>query len=117
IFEDELDDEIASQPGRLPSAVRVVERFRTRLAPGVVFGDPSQLQGPGVSTPTSTWVPELGPEPLHVRFRAYLVTLYPTLEALNTAWGVKLAGMSTVVLPPTRPDNPVMAADWSRFLI
>jgi phage tail-like protein len=116
IFESELDDEAATQPGRLPSSVRVVEQFRTRLAPGVVFGDPSQIQGPGISTPTSAWEPEQGTEPLHAQFRAYLNARYETAGALSTAWAMNVDDVAKVVLPPTRPGNTAVAADWSRFL-
>ena len=116
LFEENLDDEAAPRPGRLPSSVRVVEQFRTRMAPGVVFGDPSQIQGPGVTTPTSTWTPQQGPEPLNAQFRAYLRQVYPSLDALNAAWGTSFADISHIALPPTRPTHAAAAADWSHFL-
>ena len=45
--------------------VRVVERYRTRRAPGVVFGDPNDLLGPGSTTDASDWTPKQGALPLH----------------------------------------------------
>jgi len=116
IFDAGQDDEVAPTPGRRPSPIRIVEQFRTRRAPGVVFGDTSQLQGPGLSTPTSTWTPAQGPEPLHARFRAYLLRGYGSLSAVGQAWEAAFAQATEIVLPPTQPANPVAAADWARFL-
>src|SRR5581483_9397916 len=44
-----------SAGGDAAFGVRVVERFRTRQTPGVVFGDPSELVGPGLTTQVSDW--------------------------------------------------------------
>lgn len=117
IFDNDQDDEGPPRPGQLPSSIRVVEQFRTRLAPGVVFGDPSQVTGPGVSAPSSVWSPAQGPAPLHARFRVFLQQVYPSLEALRAAWGEDLNDISDVELPATRPADTTMAADWMHFLL
>src|SRR5690606_6157843 len=47
IFTEPVDACGAAGAGR----VRIVEHFLTRRSPGVVFGDPTQVEGPGVTTP------------------------------------------------------------------
>ncbi len=116
LFEEMLDDESAPQPGRLPAAIRIVEQFRTRQAPGVVFGDPTQVQGPGFSSTVSAWTPQHGADPLHDHFRAYLTQKYGSLDAARQAWGVAASDLKPIDLPPTRPNNDVAAADWTHFL-
>jgi phage tail-like protein len=116
LFDEMLDDEAAPQPGRLPAAIRVIEQFRTRQAPGVVFGDPSEVVGPGFTTGISSWTPTQGPEPLNKLFRAYLTRQYGSLEAARVAWAIPASDTTPIVLPPTRPTNDAAAADWTRFL-
>jgi phage tail-like protein len=98
--------------------VRIVERFLTRSAPGVVFGDPTQAVGPGVSTGISDWTPDQGAEPLHQEFRAYLREQYADITALNQAWGPgsDYPSFAAITFPPVNPANDAKAADWQLFL-
>jgi phage tail-like protein len=41
-------------------SIRIVEAYRTRFAPGVVFGDPTDLEGLRPTPPLVRWVPQLG---------------------------------------------------------
>ena len=113
----------ADAPARAAGfAIRLVERFRTRTAPGVTLGDPSDVLGPGSTTSSSAWVPAQGSGPLHQRFREYLASRYPAVEQLNDAW--KLYGAdrydsfadSRIVLAAVRPADETAAADWDTFV-
>lgn len=91
---DQSGVDCSGQLERFP--VRVVERFRTRLQPGVAFGDPTETIVPGFSssswgvqessagssgvpdnscqenTESVTWTPAQGSEPLHLRYQTHL---------------------------------------------
>jgi len=98
--------------------VRVVERFRTRRAAGVVFGDPSDLTGPGSTTTVSDWTPARGALPLHAQYREYLRERYgDRIDALNAAWGRSFAAFDDPVLrmPAVRPAG-AEGRDWERFV-
>lgn len=99
--------------------VRVVERFRLRHAPGVVFGDPTELLGPGSTTNLTEWTPALGAEPLHARFRAFLRERYDgAIGDLNAAWATAFASFDDpgLRLPAVRPAGSARGADWKRFV-
>ena len=98
--------------------VRVVERFRARRAAGVVFGDPTDLLGPGSTTNVSDWTPARGAQPLHDQYRAFLRVRYADrIDDLNASWGTALGGFDDPMLllaavrPPAKPG-----ADWQRFV-
>jgi phage tail-like protein len=103
---------------RDPFSIRIVERFLTRRAPGVVFGDPSEVQGPGGTTVASQWTPAQGAEPLHRAYRTWLATRYADVAALNTAWGTTFTSLDDVTLrfPAIRPRPGAAADDWVRFV-
>jgi phage tail-like protein len=107
--------------------VRVVERFLTRDAPGVAYGDVGDLVGPGTTTTALDWTPAQGPEPLHRRWREWLAARYADISALKEAWAVADAGGAEdmdytsfedarLELPPSTPSGAARAADWRRFL-
>ena len=40
-------------------SIRIVEQFRTRRTPGIVFGDPGDAEtGPFLVTPSGRWTPD-----------------------------------------------------------
>lgn len=98
--------------------VRIVESFLTRRAPGVVFGDPSGADGPGVTTELVQWRPEMGAMFIHQRYRTFLTQCYGTdPDALRKAWGRPVT-VAEVTFPPVLP---VCAAGeeieaWRQFL-
>jgi phage tail-like protein len=55
-----------------PSGIRIVEKYRTRRTPGVVFGDPTETTGPRRVTLTGRWLPEQGQLALRQRYTDYL---------------------------------------------
>ena len=98
--------------------VRVVERFRTRRAPGVVFGDPTDLLGPGSTTSASGCAPARGALPLHRAFRDFLNREYSDVIALNAAWKTSFTGFDdpSLRLPAVRPVGGQRGADWEQFV-
>ncbi|MBZ5569166.1 MAG: beta-galactosidase [Acidobacteriia bacterium] len=99
-------------------SVRVVERFTARNAAGVVYGDPTDVLGPGSTTAASSWTPAQGAAPLHTLFREYLRASYSSIASLNAAWGSTYSSFddTELILPPVRPPQKNQAADWRRFL-
>ncbi len=98
--------------------VRVVERFRARRAAGVVFGDPTDLLGPGSTTNVTDWAPARGTQPLHQHFRDFLRARYSDrIGDLNAAWGTSFAGFEdpTLRLAAIRPAG-ARGVDWQRFV-
>jgi phage tail-like protein len=68
------DATIFSDRAALPrrsSAIRIVEKFRTRRTPGVVFGDPTELSGPQLAVQTAHWLPSQGGAELHRRYTEF----------------------------------------------
>jgi phage tail-like protein len=108
----------ASCPPSAIFSVRLVERFLTRSAPGVVFGDPTDVAGPNSVVTASSWTPAQGAEPLNQAFCGYLQTQYANMAALNQAWGTAYAGFDdpTLTLPPVQPSQSAQALDWQHFL-
>ena len=84
------------------SRIRLVEKFRTREAPAVVFGDPTELEGPRLVPRESLWNPKAGRSVLHQRFRDFLA-----------ANGIDVA--ATEELPLTKPADATRASLWIRF--
>lgn len=99
-------------------SVRLVEQFQTRSAPGVVYGDPTDVSGPGAASSGSAWTPAQGSGPLNALYQNYLQTQYTSIAVLNAAWGTKYSGFddATLTLPPVQPAQPAPAGDWQRFL-
>jgi phage tail-like protein len=54
---------------RRPANIRIVEKFLTRRAPGVVFGDPTDLEGPRMVVQRPRWQPSEGADSLHKRYQ------------------------------------------------
>jgi phage tail-like protein len=98
--------------------VRVVERFRTRRAAGVVFGDASDVVGPGSTAGASDWTPAQGAQPLHDLYRAFLRGRYDGIVLLNAAWGSSFKSFTdpTLRLPAVRPTRSAQATDWEGFV-
>lgn len=114
-----FDDVPCAGRGASGFGVRVVERFRLRRAPGVVFGDPTELLGPGSTTNLSAWTPARGADPLHVQFRAFLRQRYANaIGDLNDAWGTTYASFDdpALRLSAVRPPGGKRGADWQRFV-
>src|SRR5262249_12445161 len=97
--------------------VRIVEAFQTRVGPGVLFVDPTDLEGPGSTTTASTWSPSQGSAPLHQQFQRWLAGRYSTIDDLNAAWGTAFTSFAdySLRLPGVRPAGQ-QGTDWADFL-
>jgi phage tail-like protein len=63
--------ELADAPRSGEQRARIVEAFRARRTPGVIWGDPTDLGGPRVRT-RNGWTPEAGRVALDAAYRSYL---------------------------------------------
>ena len=99
-------------------SVRLVEQFQTRSAPGIVYGDPTNVSGPGAAAGGSAWTPAQGSGALNALYQHYLQTQYTSIDSLNAAWGTNYSGFNdaTLTLPPVQPAQQTQATDWQRFL-
>ena len=99
-------------------SVRIVENYLLRNAPGVVFGDPSEVQTPGSVTVDSSWTPAQGAAPLDQLYRNYLSGVYASIAALNQAYGQSYSSFSdpALRLPAIQPAQTPQAADWQQFV-
>jgi phage tail-like protein len=88
--------------------IRIIERYRTRLTPGVVLGDPTGGASSGFNT-TTRWRPEQGRNALSTLYRTFL-SEHPTEDDSKDA--LSFAASSTeYTLRPT----PEVEAQWSQF--
>jgi phage tail-like protein len=97
-------------------SVRVVERFLTGQAPGIVFSTPAITQAPQAATSTA-WIPAYGAETLNQDFRDFLKGTYQTVNALNSSWGASYTGFddTNITFPPLAPSNKAQKQDWRTF--
>jgi phage tail-like protein len=87
---------------RRPSAIRIVEKFRTRRTPGVVFGDPTDLGGPQLAEQTERWLPAQGGAVLNRRYTDFRGPPGLTPGRL-------------IEFPIKVPTDPAEAAAWQQF--
>ncbi len=111
-----FDAQIPGGAGGQPFGVRIVERFLTRLAPGVVLGDPTDTSGPRAVTPGERWTPAEGAERLHAAWQQFLEETYRSVADLNGAWGTSVTAFTQLRFPALTPAHPVQARDWRRFV-
>ncbi len=83
-----------------PHGIRIVEKYRTRYAPAVVFGDPTDLAGPRAVVQTQQWTPDQGEALLTQRYRTFLQ---------------QHGQDSSPRFPLTAPVAPDMNALWRQF--
>jgi phage tail-like protein len=115
---DQCANESLFEPADLQHfSVRIVEHFLLRNAPGVTFGDPTEVQTPGAIT-SGAWTPAQGTAALDQLFRTYLQSTYETIGALNQGWNTKYASFTdpTLRLPAIQPAQATEAAVWQQFL-
>ena len=116
---DQCADASLFEPADLEHfSVRIVENYLLRNAPGVVFGDPSEVHTPGSVTADSSWTPAQGSAPLDELYRTYLSGVYATIAALNQVYGTDYASFNdpTLRLPAIQPSQTGQASDWQAFL-
>jgi phage tail-like protein len=124
LFEkDVCESDARGQTQIVRHGVRIVEQYLTRSAPGVVYGDPTDVTGPSLTAKPFEWTPAWGADPLHETYQEYLCARYPApagserpTAALNEAWGTDYAAFEDIRFSPVLPTNPAIAEDWRRFL-
>jgi phage tail-like protein len=103
---DPCVDETLFDPPPFPRdrayGVRVVEKFLTRRASGVVYGDPTELSGPRRVALTARWQPQQGRANLVARYAQWLARAGVTAPAPTS-------------LPLVAPDDPAEAGRWRQF--
>ena len=119
--EDEAFTEAAAAAAASSGAysIRVVERYRTRRVPGVVFGDPTGANAPRLVEPQGRWQPSQGSEALHALYRESLGLaageVYPVKRpagAAGQAWEVFSRSALGFVPDANAGDAPA----WENFL-
>jgi phage tail-like protein len=120
---DERD--VAEGPAPSPRQARVVEAFRARRTPGVLWGDPTDLGGPR-TVEREAWTPVQGGVALDAAYRAYLeragvprgarqrFPLARPAGRAGEAWQ-RFAERTLGFVPPAAGDGVVERA-WRRFL-
>jgi phage tail-like protein len=107
-----------TRPPALATA-RIVESFRTRKTPGVVFGDPTDLEPLRLVTTAAVWRPDQGGEALAAGYAAFLDSQglasapYPIADPRgpeSTAW--QQFSQAALGYVPVIAD----AASWQAFL-
>ena len=115
-----VDDGVFDEPRPPALAVpRIVEAYRTRRTPGVVFGDPTDLEQPRLVAAAARWRPDQGRDALHAGYAEYLTASglpaapFPIADPGGTASaGWRAFSRAVLGFMP----GPVDAARWRAFL-
>lgn len=100
-----------------PFTVRIVERYLSRRAPGVVFGNQTQPDILHLAETTEHWSPEKGARPLHQSFQEYVRILLGETECLSEFLNeLQVSSLNEMKLSPVKPDNKTEAAVWKNFI-
>jgi phage tail-like protein len=107
-----------TRPPALATA-RIVESYRTRKTPGVVFGDPTDLEPPRLVTTTARWRPDQGGDALNAGYAAHLesvglpAAVYPIADPGDETSGAwRTFSQAALEFVPQIPD----ADAWQAFL-
>jgi phage tail-like protein len=101
------------------ATARIVEAYRTRRTPGVVFGDPTDLEPLRLVTTTARWTPDQGGDALNAGYAAHLesvgmpATAYPIADPGDETSGAwRTFSQAVLEFVPQIPD----AGAWQAFL-
>jgi len=119
---DQCADESIFEAARSLEPIRIIERYRTRTLPGVIFGDPTQSTGlRSVSTGTS-WRPDQGRANLNQRYldalgsEANPLTQYPLIPPTDAQENATWTQFSQSTLGFVPSTNPARLQLWQDFL-
>jgi phage tail-like protein len=100
-------------------SIRVVEKFRTRRVPGVVFGDPTEAFAPRLVAQAARWQPSRGSAALHALYREQLglaaAETYPVMRPAGNA-GKAWEAFSQAALGFAPAATAGDASAWADFL-
>jgi phage tail-like protein len=98
---------------------RIVERFRTRRRPGVIFGDPTAVSGPRQTLSSGRWLPEKGLADLNRRYQEAIGKTGETFSLdvpTNAAEAAARAAFAQAQLGFLPSDNADDLLGWRNFL-
>jgi phage tail-like protein len=115
--DERLFDAVASVPSGKPAMVRpdnvrIIEKWRSRLTPGVVLGDPTDLEGIRTVSIEGRWKPDQGRDKLVSDYIAAVAAAFPAPQSPD-------APPLPTTFPITRPTDrtgPVWTAFCRRAL-
>lgn len=96
-----IDETVFSTPERVCDTrfgVRLIEKYRTRRLPDVLFGDPEQLAQPATAN-VAPWSPPDGSVQLQRRYAAF----------------IRAEENAVAEFPLLPPDDPTAASRWASF--
>ncbi len=105
--------------------IRIVERYRTRTLPGVIFGDPSEATGLRTVTVGTLWRPEQGRANLNQRYldvagapagASAALVQYPLIPPANAQENETWTQFSTTTLGFVPTSAAAERAAWQAFL-
>lgn len=114
-----LDPEVCkcalNAPGAVPESrqrYRIIERFRTRLTPGLALGEPLRNTGPREVEINARWHPREGGEGLSQRYREYLTAAEVTAD--GAAFDLVPPPADNMVSGGAESDKPT-PEQWAQF--
>ena len=118
--DESIFDQSEAARGREP--IRIVERYRTRTLPGVIFGDPTDATGLRNVSVETLWRPDQGRANLIQRYVTALgsaateLTQYPLVAPANAEEGATWSQFSTTTLGFVPSSAASERAAWQAFL-
>jgi phage tail-like protein len=111
-----------SEAARRLEPIRIVERYRTRTLPGVIFGDPTEATGLRVVDAGTLWRPDQGRANLNQRYidalgsAATPLTQYPLVPPANAQESETWNQFSTSTLGFVPSSAASERSAWQTFL-
>lgn len=116
-FEDCADESIFTDAGQTTTAglyqIRIVEAYRTRFAPGVVYGDPTDMVGLRPVDAPVRWIPRLGQANLVQRF-GDTVKNYLVPQVRDALYRQGAPGSVVTDYPIVAPADPTERNVWEQ---
>lgn len=116
-FEDCADESIFTDPGGTTTAglyqIRIIEAYRTRFTPGVVYGDPTDMVGLRPVDAPLRWIPRLGQANLVQRF-GDTVKNYLVPQVRDALPGQSVTGGVVTGYPIVAPTDPTERSVWEQ---
>ncbi len=108
------DERIFTGQSKRRSAIRIIEKYRTRRTPGVVLGDPTEESGLRIVPRTARWLPKQGAANLHQRYAEFLqANLRQPFRAFLRSRGI--TPHADTEFPLLSPGEPADRALWEDF--
>lgn len=95
--------------------IRIIERFRTRRTPGVLFGDPTGGAPKGNNGQATRWRPEQGRNALNTLYRDFLSATASTIDARGIVTKALTAAFVAAKNEYTLRPTSEAAERWAQF--